>query len=241
MEIALAYPSLPGGGPRPLSRPRVAALAAEVRRKLFGAAPKPVEVGALARKTGRLRINGRPLNLCWDWEHAVHDPEGAPVLGCCEHDPAMPETVMISLNGEALGDSPEVLRSTAAHELGHAIFDMPAAIAAGRGRAFRLGQAEPRARRPIDWAEWRADEFMGEFLVPGAMLAKALAREAAEHSVGLRWRDRDGFARPSIHRPEPAALDSLTGALAERFGVSGAFMAVRLARNGFLPARGVGL
>jgi len=56
--------------------------------------------------------------VAWDIDHPVHDDDGEPVLGVCEHDPAEPGTVMISLNGELLRDQPELLRSTAIHELG---------------------------------------------------------------------------------------------------------------------------
>ncbi len=77
------------------------------------------------------------------------------MLGVCEHDPQEPATVMISLNGELLGCQPEMLRSTAAHELGHAIFYMPAAVAKGSARAFRSGVIAARDAAPIDWREWR--------------------------------------------------------------------------------------
>ncbi len=138
--------------------------------------------------------------------------------------------ILISLNGAMLAHQPELLRSTAAHEFAHAIFDMPAAMAGQAPRAYRL-RAAPSAR---DWREWRADEFMGEFLAPRAQLAKALAREAGALGLGLAWRADGGIPAPVIAASQPEAIDAIVSALAERFGVSESFIAVRLARNGFI-------
>ena len=95
-----------------------------------------------------------------------------------------------------------ILRSTAAHELGHAVFDMPAAMDARKARAFR-SRGEVLARKePIDWKEWRADEFMGSFLAPRRKLARSLAREASQHGAILRWSEEDGVTVPYIHAGE---------------------------------------
>lgn len=58
-------------------------------------------------------------------------------LGVCENDPELPDTVMISVNASLLAHQPEVIRSTAAHEFAHAIFDMPAAMGGNIRRTFR--------------------------------------------------------------------------------------------------------
>lgn len=234
MAIEITYPCRASREPVRLSAKAIRALAANGRRLFSGHTPRPLEIDRLARRTERIRINGLPLRIEWDWGHPVHDPEGNPAWGVCEHDPAVPDTIMISLNGEVLGDRPELLRSTAAHELAHAIFDMPAAIGARHRCAFRSKAEPPPSDTPFDWAEWRADEFMGEFLAPRALLAKALPREASAHGVPLHWRESGGQPMPRIANADFAALDSIVGALAERFGVSYAFMEVRLARNGFV-------
>lgn len=234
MALEIAYPCRASGEPAGISGFIVRSLAFGLRQRLAGAAPQPIELDVLARRTAWMRINGRMLCIAWDWEHAVHDPAGDPVLGACEHDPAEPDMVMISLNGAMLAHQPELLRSTAAHELAHAIFDMPAAIGAARRQAFRSNAARGASAEKRDWREWRADQFMGEFLVPRRLLARAIAREANGHSVALRWRVRQGVAFPIIDRGDHPAFDSIIGALAVRFGVSAAFIAVRCAKNGFI-------
>jgi Zn-dependent peptidase ImmA (M78 family) len=171
-------------------------------------------------------------------DHPVHDECGEAVFGVCEHDPQEPAAVMISLNAELLGDQPELLRSTAAHELGHAVFDMPAAMAKGTARAFR-SRAEVRApEAPIDWREWRADEFMGAFLTPRRQLTRAFTREAAAYDLPLRWRGGE-IPAPwlSANVVGWGVIDGIAGALAEQFGVSESFIGVRLRKYGLVSIK----
>ena len=95
------------------------------------------------------------MRIAWDIEHDVRDNKGKPVLGLCEVDADAPDTVMISISGARLIDRPELFRSTAVHELAHAIFDMPAAL----GRKSRSLSASA-SRRPIgagsSGATWRS-------------------------------------------------------------------------------------
>jgi len=234
MPLEISYPCHASGEPAGVSGFIVRSLAFGLRQRVAGAATKPIEMDVLARRASWMRINGRMLRIAWDWEHAVHDPDGDPVLGACEHDPAEPDMVMISLNGAMLEHQPELLRSTAAHELAHAIFDMPAAIGAGRRRVFRNHATASAPDGKRDWREWRADQFMGEFLVPRRQLARALVQEANAHGVALRWRVRQGVASPVLDHSDHQAFDSIIGSLAVRFGVSAAFIAVRCAKNGFI-------
>lgn len=228
MPIAINYPHSAGAAPAHLSRKIIQELAATLRQRIAGMAARPLALDHLAARTAELRINGCAMRLAWDWRHSVHDAEGAPALGACEYDPAEPGMIMISINGELLAHCAALQRSTAAHELAHAIFDMPASMLAARRKAFRL---QPAPARPLDWAEWRADEFMGEFLAPRRALEKALARAAAEHGLLLRWRVEDGVPRPMIGGSDSHALDSIIGGLAEQFGLSAAFIARRCARH----------
>jgi len=114
-------------------------------------------VAALIAKTARLAVNGKLLSLSWGLDRPIHDEDGREALGVCESDPELPDTVMISINTSLLAHQPEVIRSTAAHEFAHAIFDMPAAMGGNIRRTFRTSVAPAIAKpgEPIDWVEWR--------------------------------------------------------------------------------------
>lgn len=236
MRTAVDFPCTLAGLPTRMSGARIAEAASGLRHDLFGLAVKPIEVEALVRKLRQLVINGGVARIMWDIDHAVHDEEGRPALGACEHDPDVPRTVLISLNRELLVDQPALMRSTAAHELGHAIFDMPSAFGRNARRVFRTMTTPAIARpgAPINWAEWRADEFMGAFLVPPDRLWHAVARQAGLQGLPFRWRANGRRAPHPIIEVDPAdpALNCLTDDLAETFGVSPAFMAVRLRKAG---------
>jgi hypothetical protein len=229
MVVQVEYPCFASGEPRRLAAKTVGAVATALRQRLAGVVARPLDVDALMHRTKRLWVNGRVLNVAWDIDHPVHDDGGEAVLGVCEHDPAEPGTIMISLNGEVLQDQPELLRSTAVHELGHAVFDMPAALTAGSARAFRSGLKAPAKDAPIDWREWRADEFMGAFLAPKRQLARAFAREASAVGATIRWNVVDEIPTPCIAAKEVGGseIDAIACALAEEFGVSESFMGVR--------------
>ncbi len=148
---------------------------------------------------------------------------------------------MISVNASLLEHQPEVIRSTAAHEFAHAIFDMPAALGGNIRRTFRSSVAPttPTPGSPIDWVEWRADEFMGAFLVPADKLSRVLPRHASALDLPFRWRGApDGRPTPFVDLdPSEGKLGLLVDGLAEVFGVTPAFMAVRLAKGGFVGRR----
>jgi hypothetical protein len=229
MAAIIEYPSFASGEPVRLSAQAILAIGAELRKRLFGFAVRPLDVAGLAQRASRLRVNGRDLRIAWDTEHAVHDDKGNAVLGVCAHDPCEPGTVLISLNGPLLADQPELLRSIAAHELGHAIFDMPAAMAAGAMRAFRSSPGAPAIGPVVDWKEWRADEFMGAFLAPRRQLTRSFTRQATSLGARVRWEDGEK-PMPFItqHNEDRSMVDAIAFALAEEFGVSEALIAVRL-------------
>jgi hypothetical protein len=241
MVLAIAYPSTAAGDPHRLSAQKIASIASDIRARLFGVQPRPVEVAALIAKTVRLVVNGKPITLSWGLDRPIHDENGHEALGVCENDPELPDTVMISVNASLLAHQPEVIRSTAAHEFAHAIFDMPAAMGGNIRRTFRTSVAPAIARpgAPIDWVEWRADEFMGAFLVPADKLARVLPKHASALDLPCRWR-----AAPDVRSvpfvdldPSEGTLGLLVDDLAEAFGVTAAFMSVRLAKGGFIGRR----
>ena len=241
MVLAIAYPSTAAGDPHRLSAQKIASIASDIRSRLFGIQPRPVDVAALIAKTARLVVNGKPITLSWGLDRPIHDENGHEALGVCENDPELPDTVMISVNASLLAHQPEVIRSTAAHEFAHAIFDMPAAMGGNMRRTFRTSVAPAIAKpgAPIDWVEWRADEFMGAFLVPADKLARVLPKHASALDLPFRWRAApDGRSVPFVDLdPSEGTLGLLVDDLAEAFGVTAAFMSVRLAKGGFIGRR----
>ena len=219
MVLAIAYPSTAAGDPHRLSAQKIASIASDIRSRLFGIQPRPVDVAALIAKTARLLVNGKPITLSWGLDRPIHDENGHEALGVCENDPELPDTVMISVNASLLAHQPEVIRSTAAHEFAHAIFDMPAAMGGNIRRTFRTSVAPAIARpgAPIDWVEWRADEFMGAFLVPADKLARVLPKHASALDLPFRWRAApDGRSVPFVDLdPSEGTLGLLVDDLTE--------------------------
>lgn len=260
MVLAIAYASTAAGDPHRLSAQAIGRIASDIRTRLFGVQPRPVDVAALIAKTARLAVNGKPITLSWGLDRPIHDEDGREALGVCENDPELPDTVMISINTSLLAHQPEVIRSTAAHEFAHAIFDMPAILQVGPARLAARGNAQigsadlggggnirrtfrttaapaiARPGAPIDWVEWRADEFMGAFLVPADKLARVLPKHASALDLPFRWRAApDGRSVPFVDLdPSEGTLGLLVDELAEAFGVTATFMSVRLAKGGFI-------
>lgn len=241
MVLAIAYASTVAGDPHRLSAQTIGRIASDIRTRLFGVQPRPVDVAALIARTARLAVNGKPISLSWGLDRPIHDEDGREALGVCENDPELPDTVMISINTSLLAHQPEVIRSTAAHEFAHAIFDMPAAMGGNIRRTFRTTAAPAIAKpgAPIDWVEWRADEFMGAFLVPADKLARVLPKHASALDLPFRWRAApDGRSVPFVDLdPSEGSLGLLVDELAEAFGVTAAFMSVRLAKGGLIGRR----
>jgi hypothetical protein len=84
----------------------------------------------------------------------------------------------------------------------------------------------------MDWREWRADEFMGAFLVPPAAMRKALLPRASEAGIRFRWRIKGGAPMPVL-ACGPDGLELMADELAQVFGVSPTFIGVRLRKYGF--------
>ena len=231
MTPAAAYPSTAAGQCTMTQATQIWAVAAALRRQIG----TTLSVGDLPRACPSIDVNGRPIEIAWDLDHAVHDESGQAVLGVCETDAdaaGAAGAAYVSINGPLLKDRPDVMLSTAAHELGHVIFDVPAALAQPVSRRqFRSYTASSSAlMRSESRSEWRANEFMGAFLAPPFELHKRLLRHARAEDMKLARAPNLG--RPAwpvvCGRNDPDALSGVVAVLAQDFGVSPRFVEVRL-------------
>ncbi len=251
--IRVSYPRYRSGEPRPMKTEAIWRIAAEMRRQVaFTPARRRLDARAAIERTRRLAVNGVVFDVIWDIAGTVHDEDGREVMGVCEHDAEEPDQVMISLNRGILGDRPDLLRSTTGHELGHAVFDMPAAVQGerqlrlnlGEGpvvrRAFRIVSPGPEHLRdsrsadgPMDWREWRANEFMGAFLAPPDPLHRHLLRLAGQAGlpvVSRPHRGKPGYPVIDARGLDGADLQPVADALSDEFGLSEAFIWRRLVK-----------
>ena len=230
-ELTLAYRCCDRKLPRYIKHSEVEGIAVLARQQLVDASTDAVSLSVL-RDISSLKINGIRFDLWVDIEHAVNDEQGNPVLGVCEFDPeASPDATMLSVSPVSDTASEELVLSTFAHELGHAIFDAPSWIAAaaqGPGlfddpselarKAYRTTtrdaehlakQPEPSAERNselvrnVHFAELRANEFMGSLLVPRQHLCRVVEEFAPKHGVTIN-------RSPSLDPDTPGVAIQLT-------------------------------
>ena len=232
MLIQVSYPHNPAtGAPRELLFSTIRAVAAQVRAQLPVGVDRPaLDATALAGAVSRIEANGRTVSVVWNLAQELHDEAGYPVLGVCQMEPETPGVAYVLINRRMTADRPELAASTAAHELGHVIFDVPAMVDRP-GRRYRAVTTGPSMLdRPIRAAEMRANEFMGALLVPAARLHTQLLAHA--RSEGLRLTRARHCGRPGSPvlacGNQPEAVAGVIAALAGDFGVSERFIAVRL-------------
>ena len=227
MTLEITYPYVGAGRePLPMKAQQIWGVAHQVRRQLT---PRPnvplLDLERLTRATKSMRVNGTAVSMHWDLQRPIHDGRGCEALGVTEADPAVPGTVIISVNAELIADRDYLKRSTVAHEFGHAVFDGPSMLRQAGKPAFsmvtpdesHLETAAP-GRKGTDWREFRANEFMGALLVPRSVLQ----REMVRHSVasGLALFDA-GESEPVLRRrSDPSRIEGLLIDLGERFGAA---------------------
>ena len=234
MAVALTYPHEPSTGmPTPLSPEAVWAVAAQLRNAVpRGESPWALQPKALIATACRLEINRRQIQADWDCSRPVHDEAGRPVLGICETDPSAPGLALVSVNAPLLAHQPELTLSTVAHEIGHIVFDVPAADRQPARRYRSVTREAACLDRATLRSERRANEFMGALLAPPAPLHLRLvthARSERLRMVHAPHRGRQG-CRVLARDTPPAALVGVIAALAGDFGISERFIAVRLQR-----------
>ena len=248
--------------PHYVSRSDVARVASAVRSQLgYRDHHARIDYREIAERISRLGVNGIDVAVDWDLEGTVEDETGAPALGSCEYDLAVPGHALIYVNRQEIGERSYLGRSTVLHELGHAVFDAPAWVLANRqgrldlgddsrgSRAFRLVTPGPEhlgnsrtADGSMDWAEFRANEFMGAFLAPLTAIRRTLRRLCQRFEVPLvEERSRTGRARikADFTGRHACKLETAVFELAEDFGLSPAFIAVRLRKYGLVRGQGL--
>ncbi len=238
MPIAIAYPAASALSPRlDAAAPAIRAVAAQVRRQV------PREPDSLALTLPALidacravEVNGQRLAVSWDLGRALRDEFGQTVLGLCDIDAHEPGWAYIAVNGPMTANRPDLALSTAAHELGHLLFDVPAALARGDQRYHAVASSPRALERQGRGAEARANEFMGALLAPPVPLHTRLLAYARSEGLRLCRGPHQGRpASPIVAAGNPHdALAGVLAALAGDFGVSERFIAVRLSRYGLV-------
>jgi hypothetical protein len=222
--------------PAQLTAVEIWSVARTVRGQLAAdRAARKLEIESVAERASQLEINDISFDVAWDLEHTVLNRAGKPVMGVTEYDKASPDCVMVSVNGPELDGMEPLLRSTVAHELGHVVFDAPGWI--------RLPPSVPAysdaasAGRDRDPREARANEFMGALLVPPALARIDLQRQAKRFRFPASPRPSSVIAGALAYdagRLDRDAVEEMIFELAERYGVSGSFLRVRLDRYDLL-------
>ena len=238
MPLVVQYPCHPAtGAVQSLSVAAIRAVAAQVRQQVL-----PVR-GALAiampdllAAAAEMSVNGRQFSVQWDLTRPLRDQRGQSVFGICDVDPGEPGWAYVSIDGPAMAHRPDLALSTAAHELGHLVFDVPAELGGG----LRHYRALARSPAALDGAgreaEARANEFMGALLAPPVALHTRLL--ALARGEGLRLARGPHVGRPAspiVAAGNPSDLVAgVVAALALEFGVTDRFIAVRIARYGLI-------
>ena len=248
ITLRASYPHTPAMEPRPMKAQAIWAFADTVRRQVLGSMHRgPVQPRAVAGRLTAAVVNGIAMHFVWDFENTIQDERRRQVAGMCEHSPDEPGQVMISINPREVADRPDLERSTFGHELGHGLYDMPAAVHERRGLRMEYeGEASRRYRRlggslhgsdEMDWNEWRANEFMGAFLAPPVAFHQSLVRLANEHGLPLLNRPslgKIGLPIIDIRRADVDALEETVDRLGEAFGITPDFARVRMRKYGLI-------
>ncbi len=259
IHLTLQYRCCGQGRPHFLKHTEVEPLAGWIRQQLVA-----TDVGVIPLSVFRnikvLTVNGLTFELCVDTDHPLIDEQGGPVLGICEFDIESPKAALLSVSPVSAERSEALVRSTLGHELGHALFEAPAWIAAAAQQDLfdNVPEQTRKAYRTTTQdanhifqnsdtchldeetriAEFRANEFMGSLLVPRQQLIAAVEELALRHDVTLhRGTSLDPELAGGITgltATKSGGLESLRKTLAKRFGVTPRFIQVRLKHYGFL-------
>ena len=128
--LILNYPHIRSSlEPKRLRKEEVWQVGEAARSQICGATQRPkVELARIVARAKHFRVNGLTFDAHWELGRPVTDDVGNAVMGAVEYDESWPTAAMIYVNGEVIGDRDDLARSTAVHELGHAVFDAPSWI-----------------------------------------------------------------------------------------------------------------
>jgi hypothetical protein len=240
-EIVVNYPHWrPSFEPKRLCREDIWQLAESVRRQICGPIDRPkIAAARMLERTRRLKVNGVSFDVHWEFKGGLTDEFGNPVLGFTTHDERWSNAAMIYLNSDEIREREDLARSTAAHELGHSIFEVPAWIA--RRRRPRAAEAVPERRfqvaveagaggtEKVDWGEWGCNEFMGGCLTPLRLFHLHVHKRAAALGVPMTESDK---SLPIINGRKACSdsIEELAIEVAAIFGVSISFVHMRMRR-----------
>ena len=108
-----------------INHSKVEGISGLARQQLVDSSADAISLSVL-RGVNSIKINGIRFDLWVDTDHAVTDEQGNGVLGVCEFDPAASaDAAVLSVTPVSDKASAELVLSTFAHELGHAIFEAP--------------------------------------------------------------------------------------------------------------------
>lgn len=252
--------------PHFLKTKEIQKVAGEVRNQIVKPDCRKMSVEDLLN-VQKIVVNQVPIKIVFDLEFSPSNDET--IFGMCDYDShGAPDTVFISLNKTI-----QLLNyktSTAAHELGHAIFDMPPlvhrasqpslfplfdkAIESDNCTKFRVVTSEENhlafarntlvennsltrkreeTTNAVELAEIRANTFMGALLVPEKLLTCTIEEISPKLNISLQptselLSNNDTGGVMKILCKSKAQINTLVSMLAEIFGVSKQFIAVRL-------------
>jgi len=241
MTLTITYPFVSANlQPRPMTAQQIWGVAGHVRDQIEPRRHIPrIDFDRLIPRTQSLNINGYELNTQWEFGRAVYDGDGRAALGVTEANSALPGVMLVGINSALIGDREDLKRSTLAHEFGHVLFDGPSMLRSLREPVHakptgfgKNARDQMNNKGQMDWHEFRANEFMGAFLVPRALLHRELVRQCIQLSLALV---DGGEVHPVLRaKPDPIRTDVLLMNLAERFGVSPSFIEYRIRRYGLV-------
>lgn len=128
--LVLNYPHVRSSlEPKRLRKEEIWQIGEVARSQICGASQRPkVELARVVARARHFKVNGLSFVAHWELGRPVTDDMGNAVMGAVEYDESWPTAAMIYVNGDVIADRDDIARSTAVHELGHAIFDAPSWI-----------------------------------------------------------------------------------------------------------------